>query len=390
MTSHPNTCIACGADDVQPVLSIERAPVLCNELSHSRAEALDAQVAPIELAHCATCGHFFNATFDAGRIVYGPDYENSLHFSPRFRDYSASLVDSLSRRHELGGSSVVEVGCGNGDFLRQLCAPTGASGYGFDPGYDGPELVDDRVHLSASSFFEATPVSELGLLCCRHVLEHVEDPRKFVAGIAAKLRADSGTALYMEVPNALYTLRDLGIWDIIYEHPSYFCVESLRSVVHAAGFGEIEVEETFGGQFLSLHAKLERSSPKASAANSLPADMAKLVDQFADAYRAKIEQWKATLLEAKQAGRKVAVWGAGSKGASFLNIVDPNSTVAFVIDVNPAKHGKFVAGTGHKIVAPEALRESPVETIILMNPLYEGEVRATLDSVNPAAALLLA
>lgn len=390
MTSLSGTCIACGATDVRPILTIDRVPVLCNQLCHTRAEALAAQMAPIDLAGCRSCGHVFNATFEASRIEYGPDYENSLHFSACFRAYSAALVNSLSSRHELAGRAVVEVGCGDGDFLIELCAATGGLGHGFDPGYDGPSAVEGGVRFSANSFFDADEIQGLGLLCCRHVLEHVEQPREFVTAIADKLRPGSGPAFYLEVPNALYTLRDLGIWDIIYEHPSYFCAASLHRVVDSAGFGQIEIEESFGGQFLSLHARLDGGSGEPSAAGRLPGDMADLVDRFAAAYETKVRAWSTTLAKATAAGRRIAVWGAGSKGGSFLNVVAAGPGVEFVVDVNPKKQGKFIAGTGHRIVAPEALREAPVETVILMNPLYEGEVRAGLDSVCPKAELLLA
>ncbi len=379
--------MACGGTDLRAVLTIEQAPVLCNLLCHSKEEALESPVAPIDLAYCNSCGHLFNSTFDDGRINYGPDYENSLHFSARFRAYSTALVESLDKRHGLAGKTVVEVGCGNGDFLIELCEASGANGLGFDPSFSGPRPEEGSVRLSTESFFESDQVPQTSLLCNRHVLEHVEDPAGFVAALANKLGAGARTALYLEVPNALYTLRDLGIWDIIYEHPSYFCFESLRRVVAAAGFGELEVEESFGGQFLSCHGSL--GSKPGTGTQSLDA-LNELVEKFALDYEAKVTHWKSVLQDALQSGQKVAVWGAGSKGSSFLNIVDAAGQVEFVVDVNPGKHGKFVAGTGHSIVSPEELRKHPVSTVILMNPIYEGEVRESLDDVCPGAKILVA
>ncbi len=377
--------MACGSAAVQAVVAIERAPVLCNQLCHSRDEALAAAVASIDLASCTNCGHLYNASFEPERIVYSADYENALHFSARFREYSDELVRSLNARHALADTSVLEVGCGDGDFIKELCAPSGAVGFGYDPSYSGPSVIGDRVHLSNSSFFEASDQDRIGLLCCRHVLEHVEEPREFMTAVANKL--EEGSALYLEVPNGLYTLRDLGIWDIIYEHPSYFCAESLRDVVESSGFGDVEVEETFGGQFLSLHARRAGAVP---SREPLSAAYGTMIDEFASVYEAKVAEWRGVMAKASAAGGKVAVWGAGSKGSSFLNLLDSEGVVEFIVDINPAKHGKFVAGTGHSIVAPAALRDSAVETVVLMNPLYEREVRAALDALKPTASLLLA
>jgi SAM-dependent methyltransferase len=387
MSAQATTCTACGGSDLRAVLTIAQAPVLCNLLCHSKEEALAAPVAPINLAYCNRCGHLFNSTFDDALINYGPDYENSLHFSARFRAYSTSLVESLHKRHGLADKAVVEVGCGNGDFLIELCEHSGARGFGFDPSFSGPRPEVDNVQLSTDSFFESDKVPTTSLLCNRHVLEHVEDPAGFVQAIANKLGPDSQAALYMEVPNALYTLRDLGIWDIIYEHPSYFCFESLRRVIASAGFGELQVEESFGGQFLSCHGTLgaDDSSPPTSLGR-----VNDLAIKFAADYESKVAHWKSILQDAVQSGAKVAVWGAGSKGSSFLNIVDAAGQVEFVVDVNPGKHGKFVAGTGHQIVSPDTLREQPVSTVILMNPIYESEVRESLDAVCPGATILVA
>ena len=39
-----------------------------------------------------------------------------------------------------------------------------------------------------------------------------------------------------------------------------------------------------------------------------------------------------------------AVWGAGAKGSTFLNLLDKErKAVKYVIDINPAKQNKFIA-----------------------------------------------
>ena len=73
----------------------------------------------------------------------------------------------------------------------------------------------------------------------------------------------------------------------------------------------------------------------------------------------------------------VAVWGAGAKGATFVNLVDPDARlVTCLVDVNPRKQGRFVAGTGHAVVAPDQLTPQGVATVIIMNPNYETEIRS--------------
>ena len=79
-----------------------------------------------------------------------------------------------------------------------------------------------------------------------------------------------------------------------------------------------------------------------------------------------------------RAGRRVAIWGAGSKGVAFLTTLGVRSEVAFAVDINPHKHGFFMPGTGHEVVAPERLREAPPDVVVAMNPIYVEEIRRQL------------
>jgi hypothetical protein len=74
----------------------------------------------------------------------------------------------------------------------------------------------------------------------------------------------------------------------------------------------------------------------------------------------------------------VAVWGAGSKGVSFLNLVSAGQDVSYVVDVNPNKTGLYIPGTGQIVSSPDELEGRELATVVVMNPLYVEEIRATL------------
>ena len=79
---------------------------------------------------------------------------------------------------------------------------------------------------------------------------------------------------------------------------------------------------------------------------------------------------------------RVALWGAGAKGATFLNALRDVSGVEYIVDVNPHKHGRFVPGTGQKVVAPEFLREYQPDLIVITNPNYETEIRRAVAKLD--------
>ena len=99
----------------------------------------------------------------------------------------------------------------------------------------------------------------------------------------------------------------------------------------------------------------------------------RMVQSFAQTYRAKVEEWASRLQVLEHQSRKVVVWGAGAKATTFLNLLKPK-VVEYVVDVNPRKHGKYVAGTGQQIVPPEFLCNYAADEIISMNPNYLEEI----------------
>ncbi|MBA2516045.1 MAG: hypothetical protein H0V22_01790, partial [Solirubrobacterales bacterium] len=86
----------------------------------------------------------------------------------------------------------------------------------------------------------------------------------------------------------------------------------------------------------------------------------------------------------------VAVWGAGAKGVTFANQLDPSAqALACVVDLNPAKQGGFLPGTGHRILSPRELDGEGIATAILLNPNYEQEIRDMLAGSQSSVNLVL-
>ncbi|MDL5502674.1 MAG: hypothetical protein QSU88_05600, partial [Candidatus Methanoperedens sp.] len=90
---------------------------------------------------------------------------------------------------------------------------------------------------------------------------------------------------------------------------------------------------------------------------------------------------------AKKNGRRVVLWGGGSKGVAFLTTLNIIDEVEYVVDINPKKNGTYMAGTGQKIVAPEFLIKYKPDIVIVMNPIYCNEIQETLDKIGIIAEL---
>jgi SAM-dependent methyltransferase len=364
-------CPVCGTSDLLRSAVFDALPVLCNSLYSDAASAAKAETARFEAAFCRSCGHFFNAAFDEQRITYTQNYENSLHSSPTFNAYADELATRLANTYGLAGKTVVDIGCGKGEFLTRLCDIGDANGIGFDKSFEDDRLVKSGRVRFVKDWFDAGYANlQPSLVTCRHVLEHVPEPVAFLRALRDNLGHD--VVLYLEVPNALYTLRDEGIWDLIYEHVSYFTYASLRAAVEAAGFEVLADGTAFKEQYLYVEAR-PRTRP-ASFSRREAKRIEPLVRNFDRAYTKKLAHWQQYL--AAHDARQCVVWGAGSKGITFANVVPGGSELAALVDLNPHKHGRFAPGTGTRVVAPEALRQYRLQSIIVMNPIYRDEIAA--------------
>ncbi|MEA3412668.1 MAG: class I SAM-dependent methyltransferase [Pseudomonadota bacterium] len=362
---------------------------MCNVQWPTQDEARSALAGDIELRLCADCGHLYNGAFDPAKVEYIGDYDNALHHSPRFREYAEDLARSLISRYDLDEKKVVEIGCGNGYFLNLLWELGQIRGYGFDPGYksSNDETRSEGITMIADEYSARYAEIAPDFVVCRHVLEHVREPLAFLERLGSMLTATGDVPVYFEVPSVLYSLKDDGIWDLIYEHCSYYSPQSLRAVFERAGFEVLETRLGYGDQFLGIEAVARKNGARAGPAGD-SAELAELLalgERFSRSYRDKVEQWTGWMLgEGRRPGEPV-IWGAGSKGVTFLNVVDREGVVRYAVDLNPKKQGTFIAGTGQEIVGPGALRELNPAHVILTNPLYLEEVRRMLDEISVAA-----
>ena len=384
-------CPVCEHPSTSKILRIPEAPVHCNRLYGSRKAALAAPIGEIDLVYCENCGHIFNRAFDEALVAYDPEYENSLFHSARFREYARDIAGELIERHNLHNKDILEIGCGGGDFLKLICDLGENRGRGFDPAYDAEQgIAAKNLHFVRGYFDETYLPMPIDFIVCRHVLEHLAAP----AELLALVRAISAP-LFFEVPNALYTLRDLGIWDVIYEHPSYFTPASLQHIFERGEFSVTRLNEVYGKQFLALEAHPERKTSVILAKYKREkliqeSELRALIATFKQRRAEKVALWGQKIHHFAESDHKVVLWGAGSKGATFLNSFAKNLPIEFIVDINPRKQGLFIPRTGQEIIPPDALKKYQPDGIILLNSLYESEIRSQVEAIGVRAKIYIA
>ena len=376
-----DVCPVCLNAASKEFVSISDVPIFCNVLWDTHSQATDAAKGNLNLNFCPICAHVYNRTFDPSRVQYDSRYENSLHYSPVFRTYLADLVERLIQRYHLYEKNIIEIGCGHGDFLRLLSEKGGNRCIGFEPSFDesrvGPNIRNSNIEIVRDYYSEKYSEHSADFVACRQVLEHIVNPRNFMSSIQRAIAGKDAAVIFFEVPNLMYTLEKLGIWDLIYEHCGYYSAWSLDYLFDKSGFESLEIYESFGGQYICIEAKLSTSQSGlySSRTSQSIERVESFVNGFADLYQRTVRFWRDSLQKMKQQGVRVVVWGAGSKGITFLNVLHTDGLIDYVVDINPHKHGRYIPGTGQRVISPDALVDIRPQVIITMNPLYTDEIK---------------
>lgn len=323
-------------------------PIFQNKMYDSYDAAISSPTGDVRLVEDLKTGLIRNEAFASERMIYDLSYQNEQGLSVAFKKHLGNVASLII--DNMGRDKIVEVGCGKGLFLQML-GDMGVDITGFDPAYEGS---DERIRVE---YFQPGNSIEGRGLILRHVLEHIQDPVAFLGQL--KEANNHQGLIYIEVP-CFDWIRDNRAWfDVFYEHVNYFRLSDFSRM-----FGSIKASgHVFGGQYLYAVADLSTLREpvyEPSLAVDMPADFALPLHHEKD--------------EAPS-----IVWGGASKGVIFsLHRARMGAPVSAVVDINPAKQGKYLPITGIEVESPETVlsRLDKDSTIFVMNSNYLDEIKA--------------
>lgn len=381
-------CPNCHGEGMEEFYEVKNIPVHSVLLMPTREKALNYPRRDLKLGFCHSCGFVCNTIFDPTVHEYSTSCEESQGYSPTFNAFSRSLAKRWVKQYKLEGKSVLEIGCGKGEFLVQLVEYGMGKGIGIDPAFI-PERLDpefaDKIEFIQDLYSEEYTHLSADVVCCRHTLEHIAPTRDFMQMIRNTIGEDSEALMLFELPEAFRVLNEPAFWDIYYEHCTYFTPGSLARLFRMTGFDYItELEKEYDDQYIVIVAKptTQASNQELLEEENDLAATAKAVSEFQHKFNQTRDKWLGDIAEMRKQNKKVVIWGGGSKAVSFLTTLGLGDEIDYVVDINPHKHGKFVPGAGHAVKSPASLESFKPDYIILMNPVYEKEIRGMLNKMG--------
>lgn len=319
--------------------------------------------ASTDIVSCAVCGMVY-ARSEATARDYTAHYAvHSIYANSAASGSGLSSLDSerlritAARLVEWIGTdaSVIDIGAGRGGLLSQLARAGLNRLVGVDPspscvramldqGFAACQgTLEEGLNLAQHASFDAAILS--------HVLEHVYDAQRALYDLAPYVAKDG--AVYIEVPDAdRYTVeRFPPFYFFDPEHINHFDAARLAELARRAGWNIVEawprsIEVSPGLPYPAVGVLLRRSGP------ARPAPVSGSIDRYIDAcVRAQAHDRSQSRLDAiLSRASPVVVWGAGSHAQRLLAASSARKPV-FIIDSDPAKQGRLLAGV--TVVTPE-------------------------------------
>ena len=192
------------------------------------------------------------------------------------------------------------------------------------------------------------------------MLYALEDPGEFTEGVAKVLARDG--VWVIQVNYALDMLRNNVVDNVFHEHVTYWTIRSLRRCSSPAAWkSATSTYSTVKGGCIRVAVSHRGARPvSASVEEALKAEWdARLAfpgtwRKWGQVVRAELAKTRDLAEKAKANGERVYVYGASTRGGTFLQMIGAGPELfPFAVERYAPKVGKIMASTGIPIISEE-------------------------------------
>ncbi len=337
---------------------------------------------PLKVYTCDKCFLVQVDEYKKSDAIFDSNYVYFSSYSTSWLKHAKAYTEMMTKQFGYTKDSLVIEVASNDGYLLQYFYQNNIPVLGIEPTANTAEAAKEKGVDSVVDFFGVRLAKELvaknikaDLLLGNNVLAHVPDIVDFVGGMKVILKENG--VVTMEFPH-LMQLVDNNQFDTIYhEHFSYLSFTTVKQIFESQGLEMFDVDQipTHGGS-LRIYAKHKEDSTKEISGNVkavLNMEAAKGMNGLAyyNGFQEKAMRVKLDLLsfliQQKNAGKKVAAYGAAAKGNTLLNFCGvKNDLVSFVVDVNPHKQNKFLPASHIPVMNEQYLKDAKPDYVIIL------------------------
>lgn len=349
-------CRLCHATKVSLAFNIPNAPGNISRMLKNDELGLVPSV-NLEIYECSACG-FVQLCSNLGSHFYD-DYLMTSSHSPQLSGVAKEQAFTFIQRYGLIGKRVVDVGSGDGMFIKHL-SQAGAISAGVEPSERSRGIAQEaglEVYSGYVSAESPIPGGPYDAFTSREVLEHVMDPHDFLQGVRASI--SDGACGLIQIPSLEQAIEGGRFFDFFPDHVNYFSQRTLRLCLEMNGFVVDEVSRQMSGEYNVALVRVDSQKGK--------------IRQMGAIAELQILSLRSFVADEVSANRRVAIWGAGGKGISLMAAAEI-SGIQYVIDTDVHKQGRYTPVMHFPIKAPSFVIKEPVDTIIITALAYTQEI----------------
>jgi SAM-dependent methyltransferase len=326
------------------------------------------------------------------------EYAYFSSYADTWLEHARQYVEMITERLGLhGGSQVVELASNDG-YLLQYFVEDDIPALGIEPAENVAQAAREKGVPTRVEFFDADLARELvadglqaDLIIGNNVLAQVPNLNSFVRGMKRLLAKDG--VITMEFPHLMRLMEENQFDTIYHEHFGYFSFITAERIFAAHGLTLYDVGElpTHGGS-LRIYARHEDDTSKPVTDRAQALHRREIEAGFEDlsTYAGFAEQVKETkrklldfLIQAKREGKSVAGYGAPGKGNTLLNYCGIRTDfLDYTVDRNPYKQGMYLPGTRIPIYAPDKIRETRPDYVLILPWNFKGEIMEQMADIR--------
>lgn len=373
-------CRSCGATLEHTFVNLGMSPLANSYIKPEQLNRMEPFY-PLHVYVCAECVLVQLEQFSTPHDIFS-DYAYFSSFSDSWLAHAKAYVDMIVDRFRLDrNSNVVEIASNDGYLLQNFVA-RGIPVLGIEPAANVAEVATKKgINTTVAFFGEKTAVDlctngwAADLIIGNNVLAHVPDVNDFVKGLKALLKPCG--LITMEFPHLLQLMEQNQFDTIYHEHFSYFSFLAVEQVFARHGMKLFDVEEipTHGGS-LRIYAchDQDASKPIGDRARELRSREETIgfgqLNRYCS-FGPQVEETKHKLLSflisAKQEGKRIVGYGAPAKGNTLLNYCGVRTDlIDYTVDRSPHKQGYFLPGVHIPIYAPDRIRQTRPDYLLIL------------------------
>jgi len=353
---------------------------------------------PLKVYTCHQCYLVQVDEYKKSDAIFDSNYVYFSSYSTSWLKHAEAYTEMMTQRFGYTSNSLVIEVASNDGYLLQYFHQNNIPVLGIEPTANTAAAAKEKGVDSVVDFFGVRLAKELvaknikaDLLLGNNVLAHVPDIVDFVGGIKIILK-ETGVVT-MEFPHLMQLVDNKQFDTIYHEHFSYLSFHTVKQIFESQGLEMFDVEEilTHGGS-LRIFAKHPANrelfiSPNVAALLDKEQQKGLAGLSYYDNFQQKALKVKldftSFLIDQKNAGKKVAAYGAAAKGNTLLNYCGiKNDLIDFVVDANPHKQNKYLPGSHIPVVNEMYLKEAKPDYVIIFPWNIKDEITQQLDYIR--------